>query len=229
MTFETASHSNQLKAIIFDLDGTLLNTLKDLADAMNQVLLDHGFPPHPIDMYKYFIGDGLEKLIERALPKNLVTPGSVPTYLKDFRAAYAENWRTTTQPYPGIPKLLSRLSQQNIRLAILSNKAHEFTLRMATTMLDQWQFQKILGAGSIFPKKPNPKAALHILKHMNTRREECILVGDSGIDMQTATAAGLFPVGVTWGFRPESELLDNGCRFIARHPLDILDLFQKLP
>ena len=225
MTFETELHSNQFKAIIFDLDGTLLNTLKDIADAMNYVLLDHGFPTHPIDMYKYFIGNGMEKLVARTLPKKVATPTSIPKYLKALQATYAQKWQSTTRPYPGIPTLLSRLSQKDIRLAILSNKAHEFTLRMATALLAQWRFQKILGAGSEFPKKPNPKAALHILKQMNIGCEECILVGDSGIDMQTATAAGIFPIGVTWGFRPESELLDNGCRFIARHPLDILDLF----
>jgi len=226
MSFETASHPYQFKAIIFDLDGTLLDTLNDIAEAMNLVLRDNGFPPHPIDMYKNFIGKGLEKLIEQALPLKAVTPLPMPTYLQAFRAAYAKNWHTNTRPYPGIPDLLTHLSQQDVSMAILSNKAHEFTVQMATALLDRWQFQQIRGAGSEFPKKPNPKAAWHIINHMNLRREQCLLVGDSGIDMQTATAAGIFPVGVTWGFRPESELLDNGCRFLARHPLDILKLFK---
>ncbi len=225
MTDETSSRSDRFKAVIFDLDGTLLNTLNDIADATNQVLLDNGFPSHPIDMYKYFIGNGVENLIMRALPKNNATPESMPKYLQAFRSAYAKNWRETTRPYPGIPTLLRRLSEQGIHMAILSNKAHEFTWQMAQALLDQWTFQTVLGAGSEFPKKPNPTAALYILKQLNLRKDECVLVGDSGVDMQTATAAGMFPVGVTWGFRPESELLDNGCRFIARHPSDILSLF----
>lgn len=227
MTHETTPGSNPFRAIIFDLDGTLLNTLNDIAGAMNQVLLDNGFPPHPIDMYKYYIGDGLEKLIERALPGEAATEVSLPIYLRAFRAVYADTWHVSTRPYPGIPDLLTRLNQQDIRLAILSNKAHEFTSQMVATLLDQWEFQIVIGASAEFPKKPNPKSALRILKDMNLRRDDCLLVGDSGIDMQTATAAGIFPVGVTWGFRPESELLDNGCRFMARQPLDILNLFKS--
>lgn len=225
MTDGSGLHSDRFKAIIFDLDGTLLNTLDDIADAMNQVLKDNGFPSHPIDMYKNFIGDGLEKLIMRALPKDNAIPESVPMHLQAFRSAYAKNWHKTTRPYPGIPTLLTRLREQDIRLAVLSNKAHEFTLQMAKALLARWKFQMILGAKAEFPKKPNPQAALYVLNELNLRRDECLFVGDSGVDMQTATAAGIFPVGVTWGFRPESELLDNGCRFIARHPLDILNLF----
>ena len=225
MTFDIASPPNQFKAIIFDLDGTLLNTLNDIAVSMNQVLSDNGFPSHPIDTYKYFIGDGLEKLIERTLPKKVATQASMPIYLKAFRAAYAKNWYLNTRPYPGIPTLLTGLIQRDIRLAILSNKAHEFTMQMVAELLNQWKFQQIMGAKPEFPKKPNPKSTLHILKNMNLKRDECLLVGDSGVDMQTASAAGLFPVGVTWGFRPESELLERGCKFIARHPLDILNFF----
>jgi len=227
MTNATASDSNPFRAIIFDLDGTLLNTLNDIAGAMNQVLLDNGFPSHPIDTYKYYIGDGLEKLIERALPNENMIPGSLSEYLRAFRTVYAKNWQASTQPYPGIPTLLTRLSQQDVRLAILSNKAHEFTLQMVDVLLGQWKFIKILGAGSDFPKKPNPAAAIHILKMMKIRGEECLLVGDSGVDMQTALAAGIIPVGVTWGFRPESELRLNGSRFIAKHPLDILRFFRS--
>jgi len=218
-------HSHQFKAIIFDLDGTLLNTLNDIAEAMNQVLVDNGFPNHPIDMYRYYIGNGLENLIIRALPEEKATPESLPKYLQAFRIAYAQNWHKNTRPYPDIPALLTRLTQHDFHLTILSNKAHEFTVRMVLTLLDQWKFKKILGAGSGFPKKPNPKAALHILEYLRVRRDECLFVGDSGVDMQTAKAAGIFPLGVTWGFRPESELRENGCRFIARKPLDILNLF----
>jgi phosphoglycolate phosphatase len=226
MTNETASSSNPFRAIIFDLDGTLLNTLDDIAVAMNQVLLDNSFPPHPIDMYKYYIGNGMEKLIERTLPSKATSETSTPKYLKAFRAAYADTWHTSTRPYPGIPDMLTRLNQQDIRLAILSNKAHEFTTQMVSKLLGQWEFQIVLGASSDFPKKPNPKSALYILKQLNLRRDECLLVGDSGVDMQTATAAGIFPVGVTWGFRSESELFDNGCRFIARQPSDIFDFLK---
>ena len=153
MSFKTASHSNQFKAIVFDLDGTLLDTLTDIAEAMNQVLSDHGFPSHPIIKYKDFIGNGVDKLIERALPDSIAKPEVIPLYRNAFRAAYAKNWHTTTRPYPGIPTLLTRLSQQDIRLAILSNKAHEFTSQMVRVLLYQWKFLHVLGASTDFPKK----------------------------------------------------------------------------
>ena len=218
--------AGQFKAVIFDLDGTLLDTLADIAAAMNQVLVDHGHAPHPVHVYRQFIGDGLEKLIERALPSQIVTSRNVAAYLKAYRAAYAQNWHATTRPYPGIATLLTRLTQQGIRLAILSNKAHEFTWRMAATLLAAWKFQPVLGASAQFPKKPDPTALRHILADLNLAPDACLLAGDSGVDMQTAAAGNVFSVGVTWGFRPESELRENGCRFIARHPIDILSLFK---
>ncbi len=226
MSTEPTKRSLRIKAIIFDLDGTLLNTLTDIADAMNHVLLAKGLPSHPTELYRSFVGNGLERLIERALPQQMATPESIRIYLSAFRAAYARNWRATTRPYPGIPDLLTRLRKQGIHLSILSNKAHEFTTQMAATLLAEWTFNPVIGAGSRFPKKPDPTAALHIIEELNLDGGECLFVGDSGVDMQTANSAGLFPVGVTWGFRSEEELLENGCGFIARHPLDICSLLE---
>jgi len=225
MPSDPAKRIHHFKAVIFDLDGTLLNTLNDIANAMNQVLVSRGFPLHPIDMYQYFIGNGLQKLIERALPKQVSSPDTVAACLEAFRIAYSKNWQATTRPYPGVPELLTRLTQQGIRMAILSNKAHAFTTQMVASLLAQWKFRPVFGARDQFPKKPDPTVVRHILKELHLSGSECILVGDSGVDMQTAAAAGLFSVGATWGFRSEAELLENGCQLPARHPLDILNLF----
>ncbi len=216
-----------IKAVIFDLDGTLLNTLADIGNAVNQVLWRWGYPTHPIDRYRHFVGDGSEMLVMRALPESEATPGKVLACLDEFKAVYGKTWDATTKPYTGIPELLNHLTLDGIRLAVFSNKPHVFTRQCVDKQLAAWQFEKVVGFSNRFPKKPDPEGAIRIVADLNLEKGNCLFIGDSGVDMQTAVAAGLFPVGAAWGFRSESELMECGCRFIARHPMDLLTLISS--
>jgi len=212
------------KAAIFDLDGTLLDTLEDIADSVNRVLRARGFPLHQIDAYRYFVGDGSRMLVKRALPENERSDASVERCLSAFKKDYADAWDVRTRPYKGIPELLDCLVQKGVRLAVCSNKPHAFTVLCVEKLLNNWHFDQIVGQSGRYPKKPAPDSALAIVNAMGIPPTEALFVGDSGVDMQTAVSAGLLPVGAAWGFRPERELLAKGCRFLARRPLDILQL-----
>jgi phosphoglycolate phosphatase len=213
-----------VKAVIFDMDGTLLNTLEDIKNAVNRVLSTRGYPTHPVDRYRSFVGDGWEMLVRRALPESAITRDRLKACVEESMVAYAKTWDATTAPYAGIPELLTRLTRKGIRLAILSNKPHAFARQYVDKLLAAWTFEKVIGVSNRFRKKPDPAGALNIVAELNIETKNCLLVGDSGVDMQTAAAAGIFSVGAAWGFRPEAELMENGCRFLARHPMDIFSL-----
>ena len=213
-----------IKAVLFDLDGTLLNTLADIGNAVNQVLSNRGYPTHPVTQYRSFIGDGWEMLVKRALPEAASTRDRVMACVEESMAVYAKTWDATTTPYDGIPELLNYLTQKGIRLAVLSNKPHVFTRQYVDKLLAAWTFEKVIGVSSRVPKKPDPAGALRIVTEMNIDTKKCLFIGDSGVDMQTAAAVGIFSVGAAWGFKPEVELMENGCRFLARHPLDVPSL-----
>jgi phosphoglycolate phosphatase len=212
------------KAIIFDLDGTLLNTLDDLGNAVNRVLLDMGFPPHALDEYRSFIGDGVEKLINRALPEQNRNEETIRTCLKAFREDYHKNWNVNTRPYEGIPELLDALKEKGLKVAVLSNKPHDTTNLCVTELLPGWQFDMVLGHRDGTPHKPDPAGALEISKRLNIPPSEFLYLGDSGVDMETAIAARMFPVGVLWGFREADELKESGARALISHPLGVLNL-----
>jgi phosphoglycolate phosphatase len=211
----------RIKAIIFDLDGTLLNTLEDIGNAVNRVLADRGYPIHPVESYRTFVGDGWEMLIKRALPQSALSPDRVLACLNESKTAYSQTFDATTTPYDGIPELLTHLTREGIQLAVLSNKPQVFTRQLVDHLLSSWRFETVVGFSSRFPKKPDPAGALSILVDLNLDRKNCLYMGDSGVDMQTAAAAGIFSIGATWGFRTETELMENGCQFLARHPMDV--------
>jgi len=214
------------QAVIFDLDGTLLDTLADIADSVNHVLRAKGFPIHELDAYRFFVGDGSRMLIKRALPENERSEASVASCLRAFKTDYAKTWDVKTEPYPGIPDLLNHLVQTHVRMAVCSNKPHEFTVLCVEKLLNQWRFDPTVGQKRGYPKKPAPDSALAIAHDMGIVPSAALFVGDSGVDMQTATAAGMLPVGAAWGFRPEKELLENGCMHIARNPMDIIKIID---
>ena len=214
----------RIEAIIFDLDGTLLDTLGDIGNAVNRVLSNSGYPTHPVSRYRSFVGDGWEMLIKRALPESESTRDKVKACVEESLVEYGKTWDVTTAPYTGIPELLNYLTQMGIQLAVLSNKPHVFTRQYVDKLLAAWTFEKVIGVSSRFPRKPDPAGALSILTELNLDRKSCLFMGDSGVDMQTAAAAGIFSVGVAWGFKSEAELMENGCRFLARHPRDVLSL-----
>ncbi|MCC8166356.1 MAG: HAD family hydrolase [Planctomycetes bacterium] len=215
-----------VRAAIFDLDGTLLDTLDDLADAMNAVLRRLGFPEHPVDSYRYFVGTGLVNLAKKAVPAG--TPedvaATVPGLLKE---AYSANWSAKTRPYPGIPELLDELRRRGIPLAILSNKPDAFTQVMARHYFPDGTFAAVRGLTDDVPRKPDPAGALIIADHLGVRPDECLYLGDTDTDMATGLAAGMATIGVTWGFRPVAELVGAGAMKIINHPSEIVALVDN--
>ena len=212
------------KAVLFDLDGTLINSLQDIADSMNRVLASYGFSTHGYEDYRLFIGKGLKNLSERALPENKKDEETINAVFHDLMKDYARNVVKKTVLYNGIPELLDKLVERNILLAILSNKAHELTISIAEKIISKWNFEVIMGSKDGIPRKPDPSGALICCKELGVLPEQILYLGDSGIDMQTATAAGMFPVGVTWGFRGREELLEKGAKFIIDQPVQLLEL-----
>ena len=211
-------------AVLFDLDGTLLNTLKDIADSVNSALGHLGFPQHGLEAYKYFVGDGRDTLAIRALPeshRNAVTVGKLVTYINE---EYSKRWANNTSPYQGVPDLLDALTSNGIKMAILSNKPHSFTKLMVSGLLPRWRFELVIGALPSVPKKPDPTAALQIARRLNIRPLEFHYLGDSDVDMKTATAADMYPIGALWGFRTADELLAGGARALIQQPTDLLHL-----
>ncbi len=216
-----------VKGVIFDLDGTLLDTLRDLAEAMNVVLKARGLPTYPLEKYRYFVGEGATVLVKKALPPRLHQPQIITEVLQEFLNQYGKNWDIYTQPYPGIPELLDTLQAQNIIMTILSNKVHDFTVQCAKKFLAQWNFSKIYGERPNIPRKPDPAGALAIAKELNLKPENFVFVGDTAIDMETANRAGMFGVGVTWGFRPKEELIEAGAKAIINKPEELIKIIDS--
>ena len=211
------------KGVIFDLDGTLLNTLDDIADTMNAILKGAHFPQHPVEAYKQFVGDGVDTMVRRSLPPEAVTDQLVKKKQKKFLKRYKNNWKKKTAPYDGVIPLFDALQQAGLFLAVLSNKPHRETTDAVSWFFGSHRFTVCLGHG-VFPKKPDPEAVEYILSTIGIKAEECLYVGDTGTDMKTATAAGVDAVGVSWGFREPKELLSNGAKWIVLHPKEILPL-----
>ena len=211
-------------AIIFDLDGTLLDTLDDLGDSMNAVLGAAGHPTHPIDAYRYFIGDGIENLVRRALPADHRDNQSVALGKEAMDAEYARRWNAKTKPYAGVPQLLDELSRRQVPSAILSNKPEPFTLLAVKELLAAWSFHPIRGARPDTPRKPDPAGALAIATELGAAPADCLYLGDTDTDMKTAVTAGMYAVGATWGFRPGAELKASGAQSLIDEPTGLLDL-----
>jgi len=215
------------KAIIFDLDGTLLDTLTDLADATNQALRSLGFPERARESYKTFVGDGVEILMQRVLPRDRQDSATIAECAALMQREYSQRWAATSRPYQGIPELLNVITARGIPMAVLSNKPDEFTRLCVETLLPDWKFAVVLGAVPSLPKKPDPAGALVVAEQMKVVAAEIVYVGDTNTDMQTATAAGMFPVGVLWGFRTAAELTSNGAKLLVEQPLELLRLIGQ--
>ena len=211
-------------AVLFDLDGTLLDTIEDLLDSMNHALALQGFPPRTVAEGKRFVGDGVEAFARRSLPQDHPDDQTLVRCIQDMREDYATRWAVKTRPYDGICELLDDLVARSVRMAVLSNKPDEFTKVMVSKFLGRWPFEVVRGALPDVPHKPDPTAAVRIAEEMSLPPRRFLYVGDTNTDMQTAVAAGMFAVGVLWGFRDAAELNDNGARVLVHHPRDILDL-----
>ena len=215
------------KAVIFDLDGTLLDTLSDLGDSMNSVLERHGFPLHELDSFKYMIGDGVEFLVRRALPGTMNDADTVSRFVTEYRSEYGKNWKRKTRPYDGVIELIISLYSLGLKLAILSNKPHDSTELCVREFLPFEKFDIILGHRSGKKPKPDPGGAVEIADSLKISPEKILYLGDTGVDMKTAKAANMFPVGVLWGFRSGDELKNNGARMLIEKPQDLLTLLEQ--
>lgn len=216
------------KAVICDLDGTLLDTLDDLADSMNAVLARLGLPEHLRDQYRYFVGDGLETLSRRVLPEEQRTSEMIRRVSDSMLAEYNDRWAMQTHPYEGVMQLLTALSGHGYILNVLSNKPEEFTRRMVNHFLSGLPWAQIRGARSGVPRKPDPAGALAIAKELDLEPAQFLYLGDTNTDMMTANAAGMYPVGVLWGFRARKELEESGAKTLLAHPLDLCTVLDQI-
>ncbi len=213
------------KAVLFDLDGTLLNTLEDLAGSMNEALKIMGLPSHPVEKYKILVGDGVDILVSRALPENLRSKENITRGVSLMRGEYDKRWAVKTKPYPGIPELLDALTKKGIKKAVLSNKPDDFTRIVVEKLLSKWRFDIVRGLKPGGPKKPDPSAALEISRAFGIPPDEFIYLGDTNTDMLTANAAGMFAAGALWGFRDRDELLESGAKALIHKPVELKRFF----
>lgn len=213
----------KFKGIIFDLDGTLVDSLHDISDAMNIVLTGLNYPTHTYDTYQYFIGSGLRNLISKALPATNNSDEQIEICFDCMVNEYRKICTLKTKPYDGILELLDNLTSQNIKLAVFSNKADELTKKIASEIFPDY-FDTAVGLSTEALKKPNPFEAIEISKNWNLKPEEILFVGDSDIDMQTAVNANMFPVGVSWGYRTEEELKASGAKLVINNASELIEI-----
>lgn len=210
--------------VIFDLDGTLLDTIGDLAAACNVVLERRGLPLHTYEQYCHFVGNGIMRLVERALPEELRTPEYVARVRADFVEYYTAHIDLLTKPYDGIEELVGELARRGVRMAVASNKFQAGTEKLIRRFFPSVAFDAVFGQRAGVPLKPDPAIVEEILTLTGTARERVLYVGDSGVDMETAAAAGVRSAGVTWGFRDRAELETAGARHIVDRPAELLEL-----
>jgi phosphoglycolate phosphatase len=205
----------KFKAVIFDLDGTLLDTLADLADSMNRVLARNRLPTHELEAYRYFVGDGIDILVQRALPFQVASERELERFVREMKSEYAQRWLRTTRPYPGVTEMLAAFAAAGTAMAVLSNKPDDASRAIVQALLPDAGFRMVLGSAPERRRKPDPAVALDIAARFGVAPSEMLFVGDTSIDMQTACAAGMFPLGVLWGFRPAQELIAAGAKMLV--------------
>lgn len=218
-----------IKAVLFDLDGTLVNTLGDLALSVNYVLRRHGHPTHEIDKYRLFAGNGNETMMQRALPENYKSDREYVLKLRsEFYDYYKEHCSDVSDVYEGINELINELRKMDILVAIVTNKAQVMTDVLVPKLFDKSIFSAIIGQRDGVPAKPEPHMPFLAMTEMDVNPDECLFVGDSNTDMETGLNCGNTPVGVLWGFRDEKELREAGARYIIKKPYEIIDIIKEI-
>lgn len=215
------------KIIIFDLDGTLLDTIADLATATNQALSLFGYPIHETDAYRFFVGNGINKLFERALPEGARSEENIQKIRSEFIPFYNFHNADLSRPYPGIPALLNTLQEKGMKIAVASNKYQEATRKLVHQFFPDIDFIEVLGQREGVPSKPHPQVVFEIMEKAGVNASETVYVGDSCVDMQTGKNAGVTTIGVSWGFRPRTELESYQPDFIADRAADILQFLSE--
>ena len=205
---------------MFDLDGTLADTLDDIAAAANHALDSHGHAAHPTPAFRRLAGQGVRRLFEDAIGRD--EPAAIEPLVDAFRERYAEVAYDRTGPYPGVPELLDELRRRDVTLAVLSNKPHAATVAMIDRLFSRWRFDAVRGARDGTPLKPDPAAAVAIARELDIPPADWVYVGDTAADMLTGKRAGFFTLGVTWGFRDEAELVEHDADAIVHAPADVL-------
>ncbi len=213
------------RAIIFDLDGTLLDTLEDIAISANFVLASYGKKSIVLDDFRYLVGEGALKLMQNSLG---VDKNEAQKALVLFEKHYANQYNQNTKLYDGIGKLLTFLKKKDFKMAILSNKPDSFTKLCGIKYLRNWDFDAVYGIREGVPRKPDASGAIEILKELHVEPRECLFMGDTKIDMITAKSAGIDSIGVLWGFRDRQELKENGAKYIVQTPMDAVKLIGGL-
>jgi phosphoglycolate phosphatase len=211
-----------IRALVFDLDGTLVNTLADVAESMNHVLAKHGLPGYEHSAYRRFIGEGIARLVSQALPPRAID--ATDAIERDYRAYYAEHMLDQSKPYPGVEELLAELTARGVPFSVLSNKPDAATQHMIRTLFAHAPFVDVVGQKPEKPNKPDPTVALELAQAMRVAPSRCAFVGDSGIDMATGRAAGMHTVGVTWGFRDRAELRAHRADSLIERPDQLIAL-----
>jgi phosphoglycolate phosphatase len=210
---------------MLDLDGTLLDTLEDLADSMNSTLVRFGFPVHQVQKFRYFVGDGMENLVIRCLPDSAKNDSSlISRCLEMMRQTYRSNWNVKSRSYPGIPELLDALTARGLKMAVLSNKSQEMTQKVVEGLLPAWRFDAVVGERPPIPRKPDPSSALEIANRLGVEPAAFLYLGDTATDMKTANGAGMYAVGALWGFRDAEELVASGAKRLIAKPAELLEL-----
>ena len=212
------------KAVLFDLDGTLLDTIDDIGDAINRVLTQKGFSTHNMDTYRRLVGNGALNTIIGALPEDKRIDSVINSCLKAFQEDYSRNWNVKTRAYDGIPELLDSLTVRGVKITVLSNKPHRYTKQCMEGFLPDWDFDVVFGQRDDVPRKPDPAGALEIAEKLDLSPSDFLYLGDTEVDMKTSIDAGMFPVGVLWGFRSAEELKENGAEVLIKRPFEALDL-----
>lgn len=215
---------SSFSAAVFDLDGTLLDSLADIANAANRVLQMHGFPTHPVAAYRDFVGSGVSVLLERVLPADRCGEDVIAACAADFGQAYQQGWNIETRPYEGVAEMLDALTADGVRMAVLSNKPDHFTQLCVSEYLSAWPFEFVAGHRDDIPRKPDPAGAIKIVEQFKLPAERFLYLGDTPVDMQTARLSGMFAVGAAWGFRPAEELERAGADVVIRHPSEFVAL-----
>jgi len=213
-----------IEAVIFDLDGTLLYTLEDICDVVNSVLASNGMPGKSIHEVKHAVGRGIEELVRKVVPAGSVTDESVEKLSDQIRKLYLEQESVKTRPYPGITELLERLHSECVPMAVLTNKHQLSAEKQVKMYFGGISFAAVCGDREDYPLKPSPEAVKPILEKLGVPPGNTLMVGDSDVDMITAVNAGMIAVGVSWGFRDTSLLLDHGAAYIVDSPMEIINI-----